>query len=445
LFDWLFDRDDDWDDYQYDRDLYEDFRMTVRGSGEKINREKILENIEKWKQQAVISLDAMEDDLYLDQGFELKESSKLTIRMLAEARDDGNFDYGWIIDTGTRKRIWEFSLDDSEDAGGAYKNRFIAETVSLPAGKYVAIYISDDSHSPKKWNATPPYDPYLWGMAIRLENQSKANKIVKFEYKNFNEKNKILSITPTRDDDFHSKGFTLKKNTKIHIYALGEGRRGEMFDYGWIVDAKTRHKVWEMDYDETVHAGGSNKNRLFDGNIDITAGNYIAYFVTDGSHSYNDWNASPPFDPRNWGLTISGADDNFSADQVSEFEETEDPNIIIQLTRMRDDERERSKFALKKDGEVRIYALGEGVRGEMYDYGWIEEAETGKVVWEMTYRKTDDAGGARKNRVFNDTILLKKGEYRLYYETDDSHSYNDWNANPPHDPIMWGITIYKVD
>lgn len=445
LFDWLFDRDDDWDEYRYDRELYKDFRMTVKGKGQQIDRRKVLENIEKLKQQAVISLDAMDDDLYLNQGFELKEPLKLSIRILAEARDDGNFDYGWIIDTRTRKRVWEFSLDDSEDAGGAYKNRLIVEMVSLSAGKYAAIYITDDSHSPKKWNATPPYDPYLWGMTIRLDNQSKANKLVKFDYENLYQKNKFLSLTPARDDDFYSKGFTLKKDTQLHLYALGEGRRGDMYDYGWIVAAKTRKRAWEMDYDETVHAGGSHKNRLFDGNITLPAGNYIAYFVTDGSHAYNDWNASPPYDPRNWGLTLSGADDDFSADQVSEYEETEDPNIMTQLIRMRDDDREYSEFALKKDSEVRIYALGEGVRGDMYDYGWIEEAETGKVVWEMTYRKTDHAGGAKKNRVFNDTILLKKGQYRLYYETDDSHSYNDWNSAPPHDLMMWGITIYKVD
>jgi hypothetical protein len=60
----------------------------------------------------------------------------------------------------------------------------------------------------------------------------------------------------------------------------------------------------------------------------------------------------------------------------------------------------------------------------------------------MSYRRTVHAGGARKNRVFNDIINLPKGEYRLCYQTDDSHSYSDWNDAAPRDPVKWGITVY---
>jgi len=37
---------------------------------------------------------------------------------------------------------------------------------------------------------------------------------------------------------------------------------------------------------------------------------------------------------------------------------------------------------------------------------------------------------------------LPKGSYTLFYETDDSHSYRNWNDDPPRDPEMYGITIY---
>ncbi|MBI3189567.1 MAG: hypothetical protein HYZ33_02850 [Ignavibacteriales bacterium] len=79
----------------------------------------------------------------------------------------------------------------------------------------------------------------------------------------------------------------------------------------------------------------------------------------------------------------------------------------------------------------------------MFDYGWIENARTGEVVWEMTYTMTFHAGGARKNRMVNTTIVLDKGEYLLRYVSDDSHSYRDWNMDAPDDPTMWGITLYK--
>ncbi|MEJ2049722.1 MAG: hypothetical protein P8Y60_07755, partial [Calditrichota bacterium] len=102
------------------------------------------------------------------------------------------------------------------------------------------------------------------------------------------------------------------------------------------------------------------------------------------------------------------------------------------------------EFILDKDSEVRIYALGEGLHGDMYDYGWIEGVSSGKIVWEMRYRNTERAGGARKNRMVDETVLLKKGKYRVYYETDGSHSFMDWNDAPPRDPINWGITVHLV-
>ena len=80
---------------------------------------------------------------------------------------------------------------------------------------------------------------------------------------------------------------------------------------------------------------------------------------------------------------------------------------------------------------------------EMYDYGWIEETESGKTVWEMTYRMTEHAGGARKNRMESTTLTLKPGEYELHYETDGSHSFGEWNDDPPEDRTHWGITVYK--
>ncbi|HET6274190.1 MAG TPA: hypothetical protein VFG32_14510, partial [Bacteroidota bacterium] len=49
----------------------------------------------------------------------------------------------------------------------------------------------------------------------------------------------------------------------------------------------------------------------------------------------------------------------------------------------------------------------------------------------------------RKNRMVNTTILLDKGEYVLHYQSDDSHSYGNWNVDPPEDSQYWGITIYK--
>ena len=62
----------------------------------------------------------------------------------------------------------------------------------------------------------------------------------------------------------------------------------------------------------------------------------------------------------------------------------------------------------------------------------------------MTYRATEAAGGAAKNRRFDGTITLPAGAYTLRYETDDSHSFGSWNATPPDEPDMYGITLYRI-
>jgi hypothetical protein len=227
----------------------------------------------------------------------------------------------------------------------------------------------------------------------------------------------------------------------VRIYAIGEGRDHEMFDYGWIVNAKTRRKIWTMDYGETEHAGGDNKNRLVSTVIHLDKGSYVVYFVTDGSHSYRDWNAAPPFDPERWGISLNAVSPGFSPSDVSEYKEEEDASVLVRIVEVRDHERRRESFTLSRESTIRIYALGEGRDGEMFDYAWIENANTGRVVWEMTYRKTEHGGGAHKNRLFDDTITLPTGKYTVFYETDDSHSFNDWNEDPPDDPTSWGVTV----
>jgi hypothetical protein len=259
------------------------------------------------------------------------------------------------------------------------------------------------------------------------------------EYENIDADNVVVELVKLRDSDFRSQGFSLRKPMKLRVYAVGEGSDRIMHDYGWIQDAATHEIVWEMDYRDTGHAGGANKNRVIDEIIELGKGNYIACAATDGSHSYNDWNASPPYDRKRWGLTLMIADG--SRNDIAEYDEEEDKSVLARIVGVGDNERKGERFTLERDTKVRIYALGEGSRGEMYDYAWIEDDRTGRVVWEMTYRMTDHAYGARKNRVYNDTISLDAGEYIVFYETDDSHSFDGWNATPPADRWSWGVTI----
>ena len=49
-----------------------------------------------------------------------------------------------------------------------------------------------------------------------------------------------------------------------------------------------------------------------------------------------------------------------------------------------------------------------------------------------------------KNRVFDGVITLPAGNYVLRYRSDGTHSYNDWNTDPPDDPESWGIAVFRL-
>jgi hypothetical protein len=395
---------------------------------------------------AVIRLAPLHDGALKKQGFELTERTTLQVYGLGEATGDQEMhDFAWIVNAHDRTRVWEPDHRKQSHAGGAEKNAEWTGEVTLEKGQYVVYCVTDDSHSPDDWNSFPPYDPMNWGMTLSVRSESEKKNVRLFTYRE--DQNVIVSLTKVKDEEHRSEGFTLKEDARVRIYAFGErsNARRLMADYGTIIDARTRTKVWTMDVDKSWHAGGASKNRYLDEVIELPRGSYIVTYNTDDSHSYDDWNSQPPFDPEFYGITVMGAGPRYNPGIVTRYAERQDKNVIAQITRVRDDADEEKRFRLDRPSRVRIYAIGEGEKRQMFDYGWIEDASTGSIVWEMTYAMTFHAGGGRKNRMVNTSLLLEKGDYLLRYVADDSHSFNDWNVDPPEDQEYWGITVFRDD
>jgi hypothetical protein len=393
---------------------------------------------------AIVYFNQPEKDELHQQGFRLQREVSLVIHAIGEYSDsyDVFVDGGWIVDAGTRKKVWIMDKWNTERAGGADKNRVVYDSVTLPAGDYIAYYGTDDSHDPGEWNAPPPVDPMNYGMTITPIHAGDAASIMAFD--KAPDETEIISIARVRDDSFVKKGFTLKKDARIHVVALGERGYSEnqMADHGWIADAESFDRVWEMTADNTDHAGGAAKNCMFDGMIDLPAGNYLVFYKTDDSHAYGDWNAAAPYDQRGWGITLYGVGKDFSSQSFTPVDDfPPSGNVLVSLIGLGDDVDTSWNFTLTKSTTIRVTAVGEGQSGEMFDYGWIEDAHSGDVVWEMTYRKSRHAGGASKNRVATATITLEKGEYVAHFITDGSHSFEDFNAEQPDNPERWGMMI----
>lgn len=390
---------------------------------------------------AIVKLEDAGDDASLSDGFSLKNDTKLKVYAIGEGGEKEIFDYAWIYDEVKNRIVWKMNWDNTDYAGGAEKNILFDDVISLPAGTYTVHYVTDDSHSFENWNSFPPDDPQFWGVAVFPASISDLANVIPFKQEDVVEP--VVDLIKVGDDQLVWQGLRIKDPTEIHILCLGESISGKRYvDYGWIINADTHETVWTMDGRSSVNAGGAEKNRIIDENITLQPGNYIVYYATDGSHSYEEWNSAKPYDPSKWGITLWTLDNKSKANtELFSANDYKNKNVLAEIVRVRDDKYLQKSFELKNVTKIRVYAIGEGFTDEMVDYGWIENSETGKVVWDMSYGRTENAGGADKNRSINEVITLPKGKYILYYKTDDSHSYRDWNDDPPTDQDDYGITL----
>jgi len=398
---------------------------------------------------ALIRMTKLGDSASGSQGFEITRATNLHIYCFTEhPRGSGSpADYGWITNAETHDVVWRPSKRDTRHAGGGDKNRLFNEDVAFEPGRYILRYGTDDSHSYEEFNVPPPYDPLNWGIVVRPGEGFRSSDFSTFEA--LRPEDVIIALTKVEDSEYREQPFRLKKSGRVHLVALGEYDTSghEFADYAWISKPGVSEPVWEMTRRNTVPGGGDEKNRLFDGEVELEAGEYELFYTTDDSHAFGEWNAGAPIDPESWGVTMY-ATSSVGGNDVELIDERDDRggqgNVIAKIVRVGDDARRRERFTLDRDTDVEIYAIGEGVSGDMIDYAYILDEETGRTAWEMEYRDTRHAGGARKNRVFEGTVHLRAGQYELVYETDGSHSFDGWNERRPRDPASWGVVVKRA-
>lgn len=419
---------------------YSRFSMTLKGPENSFKKNNAYWDMDDFSDHALVSIIRAGNNEFIKKDFRVETDAELNIYGIFEQYDREQFDFAWIVNSKTLEKVWPDKETKYNSAGGGRKNKLVSEKLDFKKGDYTLYYISDDSHSYDKWNALPPNDPQSWGISIWADDKNKS-KVSIIE----NTNPYVLQLAPAHNNDYLSQAFEVKKDMKVRVYSLGERSNDyDMADYGWIVNTDTHETIWKFRERNSEYAGGAEKNRMVNEEIELKKGNYIAYYVTDGSHAYRNWNSAPPLIPDLWGLSILGVN-NANDFVLLDSSPNSEQNTLAQIIRVGDNVYTNQSFTLDRDSKIRIYAIGEGSGGNMHDVGWIKNQKTGKIVWEMTYRNTDPAGGASKNRLYDGTILLPKGEYTVYFETDGSHSYRDWNSSPPHDQEHYGISVYLAD
>ena len=430
----------------------------------------------------IIALHGFEAVEVRQQGFTLPRAMKVHVyargaglrHLIHASGDEPLFAYGWLLNATTREVVWQM---DGSNTKRDWEYRVADQYLDLPAGSYEAYFSNhgfgqsllfaqwsrnidrrsqsgagegrsngflgaigvDESSLLRHWREQVGN----YGLEIYLASDKSGDQpaeVATFEAP-LRWKNIVLALPAATDEGHWTQAFHLRKAVALHVYAEGEGSGRTMHDFGWITDAHSRARVWEMSMDKAQYAGGARKNRRQVETIQLPAGDYEATFVTDDSHSPADWNAAPPCDPGLYGLTLAVPSDAdlpaFSLTQPVAFP------VHAELVRVGNDQDRRAAFTLASTQSIRVYAIAEGDGNDMADEAWIEDA-VGKRVWTMERARTHPAGGAAKNRLVDEVISLPKGAYTLRFKTDDSHAYGLWNDDAPWDPEHYGVTVYSA-
>ena len=120
-------------------EIVDAFELTVSGVGRSAGLSELSNARLEFEKNAVVVLTGLGRQASKQRGFLLAKPIEIEIYCIGEAREDGSFDYGAIVNADTREQVWQLTYANSEPAGGAAKNRLVRKTLALPAGKYVRL------------------------------------------------------------------------------------------------------------------------------------------------------------------------------------------------------------------------------------------------------------------------------------------------------------------
>ena len=390
--------------------------------------------------------------------FEVAERVSLRLLVTGEHLDNDWMDHARLVRFTDGELIWSSGDSSPVWAGGSLKNQSVDTTLVLDTGLYRVSYRTDQSHAYNQWTANPPWIPVSWGARLIAADSLSAQNVSSFDP--WQSLPQISSFTCVGEDEYREDAFSLADTTHVLLYSLGEVVGSTSYDYGALIrvfeDRAGVEEVWAMTSENSSHAGGASKNRVAETILTLAPGSYKLTYETDGSHSCDDFNSTPPEYPQRWGATLFALDRNFDLSTVERIDPRElnrerleslrnsGRTILADLTPIGNDEERQATFVLDESTTVRIYAIGELTVSSSYDYAWLEDGN-GSTIWTMTRENTAPAGGDGKNRVFDGELTLQPGAYTVFYESDGSHAYGDFRNSTPYDPRGWGVQVSRED
>lgn len=268
--------------------------------------------------------------------FSVADTLDVVVEALGEISSSQQYDYGWI-EKETGERAWEMRYANSSYAGGDRYNREALESLKLMPGQYAAHFQTDDSHAYGDWRKDKPRNSDRWGMTL-FPLQGDA---VAASFTILNRQSNVpsappppgpmvpglpqipalerLRALPDLDELMQHvavriqsvgnsanlwESFSVPEDGHVLVIAQGEILPTEKYDYAWIERADNGETVWTMSWDNTAPAGGDDRNRLYAGDVDLPAGEYVVRYRSDPSHAYGDFGKIAPDKPSFWGVSV---------------------------------------------------------------------------------------------------------------------------------------------
>ena len=398
--------------------------------------------------------------------------------------------YAWISDLENGQVVWVMEPGGNVET----KRRYIAEAhdfVTLNPGLYTlyfTTYGSNSSSHQSEWgrgdreNGWQKYEEEWFLTASLVQGETTDLKLVRHDDQLVHpvfsrDEDMIWSTGPMGDDESSEVTIEVKSDIRVRLYGAGEIDR-EVRDFAYVDDLEANNRRWSLNLENSEYGGGASINRQFQTELLLKKGHYTVGYQTNDEHAYEDWEGNPPYFPSQWGVTVSvpsnkrhlvrlltddeewnepRAEQEFagmaavdgtayqgistSSSAIAELSGGEE-NFLLAFNQLGNGIDTSSVFVLEEKTQLHIISLGEITKsGERYDYGTIQEKNSGTIVWQLDLEHSVPAGGHDSNRMFNGMVVLEPGTYEVRFKTDETHAFGAFDTQPPTHPEAWGITI----
>ena len=255
----------------------------------------------------------------------------------------------------------------------------------------------------------------------------------------------LVVLSDIDDRELRHRQIRVDKETEVVIRATGSvdhpGQDGRLAAYAWILGHSDLSPVWEMN-STNLEAGKGSLVHVMADTIALAAGGYDIFYSTYGPdpRSTGRWRR----DRHKWLLVLDTVREDDAGIRALATVSQAPSTAFWSAAPLGNNEHVEHLFAVNQATGVDVLAVGQLARDPsrpLEDYAWIEQAETGEIVWQLTGANSEPAGGFDANRRFSGTVQLAPGIYKVAARTGNRHAYDRWAANPPYNPRTWGVTL----